>query len=215
MNIVNICPTGKRVLQNKGAVIIGISLDNSYFNTQNIENLLSWAYHTTGTFYVMIPDEPAIYTMMAKGFTKEKACTKARLKGNCLENKCRKIGAKLSIPITIMRWNSFSETVSYKMSLHMINTLYETDTLFQQMVRKTTKEVLINDAEKVLEKNIDTGVHFVLQELAFISNARQILEESHIAYVYHKTMPVLQYVLDKHTLLQHGEVGCITLVNEP
>ncbi len=214
MNITEISPLGEQTIKNEGTAILGISVENSYFNEKNLRALIAWAEINFSKIYIMIPDEPAIYTMMAKGYSKTKASTKARLKANALENMCHKITYLWTTEVEIICWNSIQQNIAYKMSLAKVQTLYEFDTTFNQMVRSTTKEVLTKNSNEVLEESIDLGINFLFQELAFISNARQILGESLISYVYHKTMPVLQYVLDRHHVLQNLEVGCITLVNE-
>lgn len=218
MRITDISPIGEQIITDKGAVIIGISLENSYFTRENLERILCWARQNAGRIYIMIPDEPAIYTMMGKGYSKEKATTKARLKANALENKCREIAVGLDILITIVRWNTVTQKTSYGVNLHHIKEVYKWDKRFRNEMRNTTIEVLsLGGKIPTTREQIDIGVNFLMQELAFLVDAAHILSESSVAYVYHKTMPLLKACLEdeyKITNMRGLPVGYITLENE-
>ena len=91
MEIIETSSVGKSVIENHGRILIGLSIKNSYFKDGNLKKILEWVSKYFVHGYVMIPDEPAIYTLMSIGYEENRARTKAVLEANRLENKCYRI----------------------------------------------------------------------------------------------------------------------------
>ena len=204
---------GKDVIENGSPLIIGVSINNSYFKEGNLEKLLLWATKLTQSVFIMIPDEPAVYTLLALGYAKPKAEREARLKANSLQNKIMQIANRLElVGIRIIRWKDVVGTVAYLESLVEIKHAYDTDQCFRQAVRDTTQEVLSKNLSHVPnETEIDLGTIFLLQELAFICRSDVILKSTKIAYVYHKTMEVMKDIMVGRYLFKSSSVGYITV----
>lgn len=225
MRITDISPIGEQTIKNKGAVIIGTSIDNSYFTEENLKNIMIWVTLNTGPVYIMIPDEPAIYTMMGKGYSRVKATAKVRLKANALENKCRRVAANFDIPIEIVRLSlvpnadilSGEPWSLYPTWISGMREYYKADKNFRLKLRTATKEVLSTGGKyRPSTKQINVGVNFLIQELAFILGSKDILGECNVAYIYHKTIPALKYILNNKNLWTRKAcpIGYITLENE-
>ena len=212
MNIKEYSLVGTEVLTERKSIIIGISINNSYFKEPNLEKLISWACGTFESVYIMIPDQPTVHTLLALGRTKEKAEKEARLKANNLENKCLTIIERFKYTnIKIVRWGMVVENIAYVESLIDIKHAYDLDAYFKQAIRKATREVLVKNLSRVpTENEVDVGINFLLQELAFICRSPEILNKVKTAYVYHKTMLVMKDILEDKYAFKPSCVGFIT-----
>lgn len=213
MKIIEASAIGHQVMENKQPLILGISINNSYFKEENLERLIAWASNGGRKVYVMIPDQPAIHTMVALGKGRADAERISRLKSNNLENKCLAIGARLGVTaIKIIRWKDLSENAEYGSSLEEIINAYKTDAPFTQAVRETTEGVLANGGYvSPSPDQVAEGVQFLLKELAFITYADLILKEPAVAYVYHRTMPSMREIMEgRYNFRSSPNVGFVT-----
>lgn len=214
MKIKEYSSIGKEVSQGGQTLIIGISINNSYFKQENLEKLITWSSTHARSVYLMIPDEPAIYTLIALGNTEQMSKKVARLKSNALENKCNDIIQRLSIDnMKVIRWKDIVPSKHYQNALARIHQAYDSDQLFAEAIFSTTSAVLKNGGteESDFFNAINTGIEFLFQELAFITQANRILGEGKVAYVYHKTMDVLKNIIEgQHSFKADPSVGFIT-----
>jgi tRNA-dependent cyclodipeptide synthase len=203
------------VLKNKKiSCIIGVSINNSYFKDENIRNLLIWASSFAKSLYIMIPDEPAIHTLLALGYSKEKAERKARLKSNNVENKCVRIISDLKIKnVIILRWKDIKVSPLYVKRLNEIRSLYTSDQFFKDAIDSTTKNVILGNISGVItNEQINLGINFLFEELAFILHSTIILGESNVMYVYHKTMELMKNIIaGKYDISSSLNVHFITI----
>ena len=196
------------------SLIIGISLNNSYFKYDNLKRLISWASCLERKVYIMIPDEPAVYTLLAFGYEEKEAIRIARLKSNALENKCLSIIKELNQEdfVRIIRWKDITDNQHYLQALSEIKEAYDTDTCFKDAIRRTTASVILSNlSEQPNEAQVEIGTTFLFQELAFISYSALILREKKIGYVYHRTMQVFKEIIECHYAFRSNQsVGFIT-----
>lgn len=194
--------------------IIGISINNSYFKPENIKKLISWSSNFAKSIYIMIPDEPSVYTMMACGRSQEESIKISRLKSNNIENKCLRIISDLKVEnITIIRWKNVKDNIFYLNAKKQIKNLYYLDVDFKNAIIQTTKNVILaNVGSVVSESSIDLGVNFLFEELAFILYSTVILKEEKTIYVYHKTMQLMKDIIENkyNNLLFNSNIDFIT-----
>lgn len=195
-------------------LILGISINNSYFKEENLARLVSWASMRSNSVYIMIPDEPAVHTMMALGYTEKDAEKKSKKKSNALENKCNQIIESLDVSTTVrvLRWKDFNSNIHYTESLSGLRNVYQSDENFKCAVKNTTIEVLLSNGLLAPSGEVlEIGVQFLLKELAFISHADLILGHQSVGYVYHRTMPLMKDIIEKrHVFNFSNSVGFIT-----
>ena len=175
-----------------------------------------WASLFSKNIYIMIPDEPAMHTLRAIGYEEKKAESKARLKSNNIQNRFNEIfKTHQVVNVTIIRWRDIVGNLNYQNSLIQIKKSYENDVCFKKALRMTTSEVLLQSlSREPKESEIDIGVGFLFEELAFICNATHILNKEQVVYVYHKTMVVMKSIFDeKYSFRAASGTGFLT-VNE-
>ena len=214
MHIIESSLVGEEVLRERETLIVGISINNSYFKEENLERLITWSAESAQHVAIMIPDHPAVHTLVASGKTQSDAERIARLKSNALENKCRGIIGRLGIlNVQVVRWKEISAAASYKETLVRIKQTYNEDSLFYEALRRVTGDVLRHaGVEKLSDTKLAIGVQFLLEELAFITSSDSILGRNKTAYVYHKTMSVLKDILcGRYVFKGSANVGFLTV----
>jgi tRNA-dependent cyclodipeptide synthase len=214
MKIAEFSIAGREALNEHKTIIVGMSVNNSYFNEENIKKLLLWARENSESIYVMIPDIPAVSTFLSLGYSNVDAERKARLKSNNLENKCKKIIEQLGIQdVIIIRWEDLMGSFQYLESIAAIKYAYGNDCSFKDALRSTTRNVLVHAGKaEITDELIDYGVLFLLQELAFITQSSRVLQQDKVAYVYHQTMDVLKNIISgRYTFLSDPNVGFVTV----
>ncbi len=214
MEILELSEIGEKVIKNKTNILIGLSINNSYFKDGNLEKIIQWSAENAKRIFIMIPDKPAIFTLMSFGYSEDKAKAKARLESNRLENKCRKIIKEKELKdVIIIRWSDIESNSYYIEYLEKIKNLFRQNEEFKIDIENTTRGVLKNNVTDLDEgRAIEIGVNFLFQELAFISNAARILDLDKIAYLYHSTMPVFKNMVEGRYPLDTHNVGYITAV---
>ncbi len=194
MRVNDISSIGKLVLQEKQAVIIGLSIRNNYFRGNTIEQITDWAKDQFRILIFMLPDEPAIDTLSALGYSPEKARQKAMLACNNLENKCLRIIEKFNIDdkVQIVRWAKLKHNGTYQHSYFKLSQLYDEDELFRLDIRRATRQLIERHKTKLpIDQAIDMGSQFLIKELSFIIAASEILNlNCASAYLYHRQFDV-------------------------
>ena len=137
-------PLGEKVLAEKTAVLLGLSIRNSYFKEENLQELISWAQNSVAQVFIMLPDVPAISTLRSLGYDENKAKATAMLACNNLENKCRRIMESLGATenVRIIRWKDQEGNKAYETMWENLTKLYEKETDFRSDVRETTMGVI-------------------------------------------------------------------------
>lgn len=211
MKIIETSKVGEEVLSNKGALVIGISICNSYFSEENLKRIIVWAdKEGFSSAYIMIPDEPAVHTLMAvRGYAEGKAKRKSRLQSNALENKSSAILNEVrSGRFQVLRWNLLNTHPVYAEALQKMRSAYMYDQVFKDAIQQETRKVF---EQPPIDSQIGTAVEFLFKELAFICYSSKILNEPATAYLYHKTMPVMKEIMaGEHSFKALPNVGFIT-----
>lgn len=200
MKIIEVSDAGRVTLDNKGAALIGLSIQNSYFrDEENLRQIYKWAADSFSKVFVMIPDLPAIHTLMSYGYPENKARQKAQLAANALENKLQAIVAEIAsdTEFYLVRWTPLESNQDYLHSYKKLENLYRTNESFQSDIRSVTKSVIEGHGTSLdINQAVEIGVQFLLKELALISNSASILGVPECAYVYHRLLPVHKDMLE-------------------
>lgn len=177
---------------------IGMSPGNSYFNNRIVYDLILFTAQRFSAVYIWVPDEPAMHTYKALGYSDDKACQKARKYGNALKNRSARAIEEVSliypnIPYATLDWHSQIESEQeYQKQLDYIDKLYLENREFYDDVRKETARVIQRISHPVAESALDEGVHYVLKEIAVCAALPTILRSNNVAVLYHRNFKVLE-----------------------
>lgn len=190
--------TGYQIAKEKWLAIVWMSVWNSYFGEESIQDIVSFADKTFSKTKFLIPFEPAIYTYLAIGYNEEKARTKARLGSNRLVNHTVRAidGGK---NMDIVNWNDeVYNNKNYQESLTEIMNLYLENQKFREDAKETTKQVLEEKTKDQinLERATEIGVTYLLQELAFVLVSPSIFNVSKTVYIYHRQWPIFEKLIN-------------------
>ncbi|MHB8831542.1 MAG: tRNA-dependent cyclodipeptide synthase [Patescibacteria group bacterium] len=193
---------GYEVLKKHGLVIIWMSVGNSYFNKERIEEILEYAAKHFSVVRILIPYEPAIYTYLALGYDATRANSKARLGSNRLTNHTKRtISENASFrgkDIRILNWAEEVEQADvYQKNYSVMTHLYETNHQFQIDVEKTTLEVLNNKSDNnISAEKVKIGVKYLLEELSFVLSSPNLFKVDKTAYMYHRRWPIYEKLVN-------------------
>lgn len=186
--------------------ILGMSPGNSYFKDDEVEYLITTSVEKYERVAVMIADVPAISTYIAYGYKENRARRdKAIPQGNLLKNRVRRVMDKYGYSedqVHILDWaQDIEQNEEYKESYEKVRSMFDINKDFQTDARETTREVLLGSGRKIdsIESSIDTAVHYLLSEIAFLEWAAKYFGVSEVVYMYHKNWPVYEnYIAGKY-----------------
>lgn len=191
---------------NSAYPIIGMSPGNSYFKDEEIKYLLKTTVERYGRVAIMIADVPAISTYIALGYPENRARRdKALPQGNLLKNRTERVITQLgytSEQVRIIDWEHEVEpNEEYKKSYTSIQSLYDSNPVFQHDADDTTKSVITGSKKEIVDVDAATkiAVHYLLSEFAFLDFAPKLLHAEKIIYIYHKNWLVYEnYIAGKY-----------------
>jgi tRNA-dependent cyclodipeptide synthase len=191
---------GLDILNNRGTVLYGISLANSYF-TQNgcLASITKYFKNKASNFFPFTPSKPSIHTYNVKGYkcaSKKVARDFKHLKR--LIDKAIEEASGGICKFNSLSWESdIDEHPEYNKSLIAIRELYASNAEFRKDVRETSCLVIDKIVQpSQLESAIDEGKEFLLKELAFLVVSPQILGVESVAYVYHLEWPIFNKLIN-------------------
>lgn len=184
--------------------VIGISPGNSYFTQEVVNKLLKKGLEDYPRIGVFIPDVPAISTYIALGYPENRARRdKAIPQGNAFKNKVKNAISSESLDASRIRlfdWagENIEDNKLYREKYALIRNLYDSNVDFKKAADATTKEVLENNPFRKIEigeKEIETGVHYLLSEFAFMLFLPGYENEDQVEYTYHKPWPAFENLI--------------------
>jgi cyclo(L-tyrosyl-L-tyrosyl) synthase len=170
--------------------------------------------------HFFVPDIPAIYTLEAQGYTREKAEWKARRQSQYLKNKIRK--ALVSADFTnadasemILDWERLSATPKY-ISLHeKANHLFETDPGFQDACLQASRWVMtqkVSENEVLSDQALRLAVKYFLAEIPLFADTASVVNQASSVFCYHQRVGFLERFYDRQlALLPSGQQGFLIL----
>ena len=192
---------GYSILKNKGLAIVWMSVGNSYFKKEVIDNLIKCVNDKFSKIRILIPNEPAEHTYKALGYDVKTAKKKARLNSNRMKNHTQRAIDSLSkkSDFKIIDWDvDIIPKEEYKKSLIFVKDLYDNNADFRKDARETTEEVLKGKIKETvkMDKAIDAGVKYLIEELAFVIASPNLFKVKNTAYVYHREWPIFEKLVN-------------------
>lgn len=197
---------GLRNFSNGGDLIIGMSLENSYFSRDTVARLIRYLGTLEVDVFIAVMDQPSKHNYRALGYSEKIIDQKIRKKGANLRLKIKsalKGLDKFSEHFQIMDWSYVYEQEEY---LHAKSLLEEI-----QMENKTFREDLASCAETYLrpkskqdlsEGSLREAEKYLLEELAFLVASSKIFNRESLSYLYHRPWPIFE----KLTTGEYGDI---------
>lgn len=178
----------------------GISPFNSYFSEERIRELASWGIKEFKSIHFFVPDVPAVYTLEAQGYSRDKAEWKARRQAQYLKNKITKalislqVDAKL-IPEMILDWDRLTGIRRYMDILSEVTELFNSNKTFQENCLQASRWVLASknsNSSEFSESSLHIAVKYFLSEIPLFADTCGIVGRSSSIFCYHQRVEFLQ-----------------------
>jgi cyclo(L-tyrosyl-L-tyrosyl) synthase len=203
------------------SAIIGISMLNSHFRRDSIQHMTASIKDRYQNVFFMLPNKPAEHTLAGYGYEPLDATRTSRRKFAVLHRHCRESIEALHLKdAAIVQWEQFEHGEEYSRMLSSLDALYKSDERFCDDARVATSSMYQQSAfpkkkDMLLEEQIDMGIHFLLEELAFILASPEILKVPRTEYLYHRAMPILTDLLqEKYSFVPPTNVSFALLKDE-
>jgi cyclo(L-tyrosyl-L-tyrosyl) synthase len=178
----------------------GISPFNSYFSEERIRELALWGKREFGSMSFFVPDVPAVYTLEAQGYSRDKAEWKARRQAQYLKNKIRKALASCSISDDeasemILDWERLTSIPRYTNLLDEVTALFETNENFRASCLEASRWVLMqkaSDSEQLTERSLEIAVKYFLSEIPLFKDTAGIVGKAASVFCYHQRVKFLE-----------------------
>ncbi len=183
----------------------GISPFNSYFSENRIRELAHWGRANFKSMHFFVPDIPAIYTLEAQGYPRDKAEWKARRQSQYLKNKIRKALLSTDFSNTeasemILDWERLSATPRYLALHEQAKNLFESDPDFQSACLQASRWVMtqkVSDDELLTDEALRLAVKYFLAEIPLFADTASIVNESSSVFCYHQRVDFLERFYDR------------------
>lgn len=178
----------------------GISPFNSYFCEDRIRELVIWGKREFRSMSFFVPDVPAVYTLEAQGYSRDKAEWKARRQAQYLKNKIRRALASCSIyddeaSEMILDWERLISIPAYTDLLDEVTLLFHTNENFKANCLEASRWVLmqkISDSEQFTDRELEIAVKYFLSEIPLFKNTAGIVGKATSVFCYHQRVKFLE-----------------------
>ena len=178
----------------------GISPFNSYFSESRIRELALWGQSNFKAMHFFVPDIPAVYTLEAQGYPRDKAEWKARRQSQYLKNKIKK--AVVSVGYSdfeasemILDWERLVSTPRY-LALHdQAKNLFESDCEFQNACLQASRWVMtqkVSETEILTDHALHLAVKYFHAEIPLFADTASIVNHSSSVFCYHQRVEFLE-----------------------
>lgn len=189
MNVNPLTPSCARVLKMGDAAVIGVSPFNSYFSEARIAALAAWAMEQFNMVYYYVPDGPSTYTLLAQGYSEQKAMRKARRQSAWLLNKiCRadQLAGGTDVECRLLNSAALNHHVTYQKLLAEVKSRHAQDRRLRAACQNCSSWVLRNYVTELDHRAIDLAVKYLLAEIPLFTHACKIVGHASAVFVYHQ-----------------------------
>jgi len=160
------------------AILCGLSIGNSYYKRDTVMHTITCCANQ-GRVYPFIPNSAYSHTLRAQGKSESKIQKKLRND----TGRFRRWITEADVNTEFFVWDDFTDHNEFLSGKEEMLTLYETDLTFKADVDTLTKDAIAGG-------DINEGKLFLIEELAFLTRACELLHEEKLVYVYHQEWPI-------------------------
>ena len=212
-----VCERGAEFLKNKEDMLLALCLNNGYYNRENIYRMLKFALAFSRRVQVFTTDGPTRhnYRALRPDMDTIGVERKIRLEKHGLQNKIKDALKRINIAlpadaqrsVIFLEWQPIYADTQYQKDHVLLQELYDNNSDFRRDIESATRYVLSNrkGMKGDMEQALNEGVHYVLEELAFIrAYSRLGAEAKPVAdhgakvfnYIYYESWPVFEKLMN-------------------
>eukprot|EP01059_Diplonema_ambulator_P032607 TRINITY_DN6476_c0_g1_i1.p1 TRINITY_DN6476_c0_g1~~TRINITY_DN6476_c0_g1_i1.p1 ORF type:complete len:223 (+),score=25.41 TRINITY_DN6476_c0_g1_i1:48-716(+) len=207
---------GRQTFEHHGLVIVGMSPGNSYFKESIISDLLiCCSEHFTMT-RIFVPALSSRHTFRALGYDEKAVVRNARLDANTLVNRSKRVIKERGLTtVDVIDCDGLTKDPTYAQAYRSVMQLYNNDQRFKHDADESTRAVLSHNPflkNALDDAAVAEGVHYLLEELAFITASPKLLGQERITFVYHRPWPIYQrYVAGMYDGVRKKDLGFLII----
>jgi cyclo(L-tyrosyl-L-tyrosyl) synthase len=198
----------KNIFTRKRHVLIGASPFNSYFSEENLIKIITWSLDNFNEISVFIPDKISIFTLMARGYTSERAEAKTRRQDTYLKNKIfrafKQVGfTEGNAAKMVVSLSELSNNLDYENIYQECLKKFDADLDFKLGCFSTCSWILNNkqDSKILIDKNTETAVQYFLREFPLFLDTPRILGADSSLFAYHSVPAYLKTLYESKMLV--------------
>lgn len=179
-------------------VCFGVSPFNGHFTRERVAALAAWGRRRFRSMHFFVPDVPAVATLEALGYPRERAEHKARRQANLVRNKIRAALRDLDVDDpdgAILDWAALAGNERYRDLLAQATGLFEADAGFRGVCLEATEWVLrgrLPAGATPTAEQLGCAVRYLLAELPLFVDTAGIVGEETSVFCYHDRVSFLE-----------------------
>ena len=187
-------------------VIVGMSLENSYFSRERITRLFRFLAALESDVFALIMDQPAEHNYRALGFGPEETVRKIKSRSADLRRAVRQAmradelgpgaGKFHELP-----WEGVRGDEDFQRQLRTLREIYSSDSRFREDVERPVREYLksglrrLGRADLPGPKMVEGASAYALEELALVLASPRIMACPASVYLYHRGWPPFERLM--------------------
>lgn len=178
-----------RIFEQREHALLGVSALNGFFSVPVLAELLGWAGAEFDRVDVLVPGAELAGTLVARGYSPQRARKKAREEINNTRNRVMRALDGLDLRgVGVFSWTDLMGQPAYARLRSEVERLFRTDSAFREHC--VTAVAPIVDAPSPSGEQVASAVPFLLAELPLVLDSPSILGTGSSLFCYPKLMPM-------------------------
>ncbi|WP_069161627.1 tRNA-dependent cyclodipeptide synthase [Nocardia altamirensis] len=189
----------RRILERGTHCAVVMSPFNSYYKPRLIRSLTRWALTTFGSSDFVVPGIEAADTLVARGWTRERALRRAAIAVGKLRAPTRSALLEAGVADPDDRLHSWTQLAGhppYQRLRALVTHQYDVDPCMRRAIRQLSARAIGADAT---DPRIDTCVEYALAEIPFMLDCPSIFGVESSTLVYHRDFEFIRLLLADST----------------
>lgn len=184
-------PNCERLLAGGRHMLFGVSLFTSFFSLARLSELAGWALVRFDSVHFLVADKPSIHTLVAVGYSPERALAKVEQEARLVRNRVRRAlsDAGASDPDSmLLGWEDLEANHGYLQLHRLVRTAFDEDPRFRASCLAISRAYLRHRGETPTEQQVITASEYFLSELPMGMDTPSILGVPESLCAYHRVL---------------------------
>jgi len=184
-------PNCQRLLAGGRHMLFGVSLFNSFFSAVRLAELARWALVRFDSVHFLVADKPNTHTLMAMGYSPERARAKVEQEARFARNRVRRalVDAGTTDPdALLLGWDDLERNTGYVRLRNQVRTAFDEDPRFRASCLAVSRDYLRHRGESPTDEQVITASEYFLNELPIGMDTPTILGVPESLCAYHRVL---------------------------
>jgi cyclo(L-tyrosyl-L-tyrosyl) synthase len=184
-------PNCKRLLAGGRHMLFGVSLFNSFFSQARLSELARWALVRFDSVHFLVADQPSTHTLIAVGYSAERARAKVEQEGRLARNRVRRAVADAGAAdpdSLLLGWRDLELNPGYLRLRGLVRTAFDSSREFRHSCLAVSRDYLRHRGVSPTEQQVITASEYFLNELPIGMDTPAILGVTESLCAYHRVL---------------------------